>query len=123
MCRGYAGPVGPPCGRSAVPSPGATSRRHIDDADTGCSISTLSTLGPPAAVVAVARIVLSPKCSGVTRVLVSQSFQAGVLSKARPGAMVVPLTAMSIGRPTVVALAYQRFRAVGQVHSENTVHC
>src|SRR2546430_8832657 len=73
----------------------------------------LSRFGPPAAVVGVARMVFRPGLSATTRVRVSQSVHAGVLPNARSWATRTPLTVMSMGRLTVVALAYQRFRVTG----------
>ena len=69
---------------------------------------SLSTFGPPFAVVAVARIVLVPAASVQASpsgpIQVSQFAVAG---NDTPDATTAPLTAMSIGRSTVVPLAYR----------------
>src|SRR5689334_19974914 len=64
-----------------------------------------SRLGPPLAVVAVARIVSVPAVSGTLTVLVTQVFQSAVAGKDTPEATTVPPTEMSIGRSVEVPLA------------------
>ncbi len=64
-----------------------------------------SRLGPPFAVVAVARILSVPAVSGTFTVFVAQVFQSAVAGKETAGATTVPLTEMSNGRSTAVPLA------------------
>src|SRR5689334_8360973 len=65
---------------------------------------SLSRLGPPLAVVAVARTVLLPAFSGALSVLVAQVFQSVVAGNETPVATTAPLTVIVIGRSTVVPL-------------------
>src|SRR4051812_40146037 len=67
-----------------------------------------SRLGPPLAVVAVARILWVPAASGTSTVLVAQVFQSAVAGKDTAGATTVPSTERSIGRSVAVPLAYRR---------------
>src|SRR4051812_20607847 len=69
---------------------------------------TRSRLGPPLAVVAVARILLLPAGSGTFTLFDAQVFQSAVAGKETAVETTVPLTEMSIGRSTVVPLAYRR---------------
>ncbi len=64
-----------------------------------------SRLGPPSAVVEVARTVLVPARNAALTALVCQVSQSAVGGKDIPVATSVPLTVMSIGRSTVVPLA------------------
>src|SRR2546430_2456630 len=66
-----------------------------------------SRLGPPVAVVAVARILLVPMATGAVTVFVAQVSQLVVAGNDTAVVTVLPLTAMSIGRSTVVPLAYR----------------
>src|SRR6266540_2679708 len=69
-----------------------------------------SRLGPPLAVVAVARILLVPAGSVVLMLASAQVSQLVVGLNAMSLAMVLLLTLMSIGRLTVVPLAYRNVR-------------
>jgi hypothetical protein len=69
------------------------------------SKSMKSTLGPPVAVVAAARMVLVPALTGTVKFLDTQVSQVPVPGKDAPVATVVPFAEMVIGRSTVVPLA------------------
>src|SRR5689334_20872825 len=66
-----------------------------------------SRFGPPLAVVAVARTVLVPALSDTETVRSAQVSQLAVAPKDRFNATELPFTVMSIGRSTVVPLAYR----------------
>src|SRR5438552_14420627 len=74
------------------------------------SKSRKSRFGPPFAVVAVARILLLPMATGAVTVFVAQVSQLAVAGNDTAVATVLPLIAMSIGRSTVVPLAYRNER-------------
>jgi len=76
----------------------------------GTPTLSASRFGPPAAVLAVARIVLLPAFSGALMVTVCQVDQAPVGGKASSSETSVPLTVMSIGRFTAEPLAYRKPR-------------
>src|SRR5882762_742482 len=82
----------------------------------------LSRLGPPFAVVAVARMVLLPALRFTVVVTVTQLAQSPVPAKDRL-ATVVPLTMMFIGRFTAVPLANRTRSAVGPAWVTFTVKC
>src|SRR3954447_5002895 len=86
------------------------------------STLTRSRLGPPAAVVAVARILSEPAVSGTSTVPVAQVFQSAVAGKDTPEATTVPFTEMSIGRSVEVPLAYRRVRAAVPAEAALTVN-
>src|SRR3954463_9048712 len=71
----------------------------------GTPTSSLSTLGPPLAVVAVARIRLVPADRPTVNVTVCQVSQVPVLGNDSALRTSVPLTVMSIGRSTLAPLA------------------
>ena len=79
----------------------------------GCWVSpdaptvSLSTFGPPLAVVAVARILLVPALNPIVNVLSAQVSQLPVPGNDSPARTSVPLTLTSMGRSTVVPLAYR----------------
>src|SRR6185369_3513067 len=71
----------------------------------GTPAVSLSTLGPPLAVTAVARIALAPAESPTVNVTVCQVSQLPVLGNDSALRTTVPLTVMSIGRSTLAPLA------------------
>ncbi len=81
-----------------------------------------SRLGPPSAVVAVARILLEPAFRGTLTVLVAQVFQSAVAGKDTPEATTVPPTEMSMGRSTAVPLAYRKVTAEVAAEAPFTVN-
>ena len=82
-----------------------------------------STLGPPFAVVAVARTVFVPAVSDAGMLIVFQVSQLVVLPNACAAAIVVPLTVIDIGRLVVVPLEYRRFSVVPPAEAASIVHC
>src|SRR6266498_3623463 len=86
-------------------------------------VSRKSTLGPPPAVVAVARIVLVPAFNVTMAVTVCQVLHAPVGGKASSSANRVPLAVMSIGRFAVLPLAYRNVRAAVPACAAFTVQC
>src|SRR5262245_10150668 len=89
---------------------------------TGAPTASLSRLGPPLAVVAVALTVLLPAFSWPLTVWVVQVVQAPVPGNDWLAATEVPLTVMFIGRSTVVPLAYRNSSEAGPVTAEFTVN-
>src|SRR5689334_1303389 len=88
------------------------------------SALSLSMLGPPSVVMAVARIRFSPPFSGARTVTSFQVVQAPVPGKARLLATITPSTLICSDRLPVVPLAYRKTRSVpsdpltaGTVHS------
>src|SRR6266536_3076859 len=81
-----------------------------------------STLGPPFAVVAVARIVFDPALTAAVMDFVCQVSQLPVPGKDSSSATSVPLTVMSIGRLVVVPLANRKARVAVPAVAALTVH-
>src|SRR6266498_2821198 len=86
------------------------------------SNSRKSTLGPPAAPVAVAWMVLAPALSVALSVLVDQVSQLPVTPKETPAATTVPLTEMSIGRLVVDPLDNRMDRLAEPADAAFAVH-
>jgi hypothetical protein len=84
------------------------------------STVSLSTLGPPLAVVAVARTVFAPGFS--VAVAVCQVSHEPVPGKAGPATAGAPLTVMSIGRFVVVPLANRNASVAVPAAGAVTVH-
>src|SRR5204862_95147 len=83
---------------------------------------SLSTLGPPFAVVAVALIVLVPAFSVAVIVSVCQVSQLAVAGNETPPIASEPLTLMSMGRSAVEPLAYRNESLVVPADETFTVH-
>jgi hypothetical protein len=77
-------------------------------------------LGPPFAVVAVARTVLAPARSVALMVISCHVAHAPVPGKLWLAATTVPLTEMLIGRSVVVPLANRKVRLAGPAAAELT---
>src|SRR5207247_2372012 len=82
-----------------------------------------SRLGPPLAVVAVARTVLPPAVRVVVTVTSAQVSQLAVGLNATPAATRVPLTVISIGRLAVDPLAWRTDSFAVPALAALTVHC
>src|SRR5436309_2783035 len=87
------------------------------------AIVSLSRLGPPPAVVAVARTVLLPAFNDAVMLTSAQVSQLAVGSNARLAAITVPSTLMSAGRLVVVPLAYRIPKVAVPALAALTVHC
>src|SRR4051794_31858615 len=74
----------------------------------GAPTESRSRLGPPFAVVAVARIVLAPAARSALTASSAQVSQSPVPAKTRSALTAAPLTVIVIGRATVVPLAYRK---------------
>src|SRR5690242_4837782 len=83
---------------------------------------SLSTFGPPFAVVAVARTMLLPAFRFAVMLAVCQVSHVPVPGNARFCATRVPLTVMSIGRLVVVPLANRKVREGEPPAAAVTVH-
>src|SRR5215218_3216150 len=88
----------------------------------GAPTVSLSTLGPPLAVVAVTRTVLLPALKVALIVSVAQVDQAPVPVNSCAAETTVPFTAMSIGRLVVVPLAYRMVRLASPACATPTVN-
>src|SRR6266540_1821814 len=84
--------------------------------------ASLSTFGPPLAVVAVARIVLEPAFKLAVAVAVCQVVQEPVPGNASSSATSAPLTLMSIGRFVVAPLAKPNASVAVPAAAAFTVH-
>src|SRR5437763_266953 len=83
---------------------------------------SLSTFGPPLAVVAVARILLVPALRPIENVLSAHVSQLPVPGNDTPACTSVPLTLMSMGRSAVEPLAYRNESLVVPADETFTVH-